>query len=60
VAWLLRQGLLDELGLLVHPIVVGSGRRLFQDAGDQVPLKLLDCKTFSTGVQSLTYAPADT
>jgi dihydrofolate reductase len=60
VAWLLRQGLLDELGLLVHPIVVGSGRRLFQDAGDQVPLKLLDSKTFSTGVQSLTYAPADT
>jgi dihydrofolate reductase len=58
VGWLLRQGLLDELGLLVCPIVVGSGRRLFQDAGDQVPLKLVDSKTFSTGVLSLTYASA--
>jgi dihydrofolate reductase len=59
VGWLLRQGLLDELGLLVCPIVVGSGRRLFQDAGDQVPLKLVDSKSLGTGVLSLTYVPAD-
>jgi dihydrofolate reductase len=59
VAWLLRQGLLDELRLLVCPIVVGSGRRLFQDQSDPVPLKLLDAKTFKTGVLSLTHVPAD-
>ncbi len=55
---LLRDGLLDELHLLVHPIVVGSGKRLFEDGGAQVPLKLVDSRTFSTGVLSVTYEPA--
>jgi dihydrofolate reductase len=55
---LLRDGLIDELRLLVHPIVVGSGKRLFDD-GAQVPLKLIDAQTFSTGVLALTYGPAD-
>jgi dihydrofolate reductase len=55
---LLRDGLLDELRLLVHPIVVGSGKRLFDDIGGQVALKLVDTQTFSTGVLSLTYEPA--
>ncbi|MEZ0075942.1 dihydrofolate reductase family protein [Planotetraspora sp. GP83] len=55
---LLRDNLLDELLLLVHPIVVGSGQRLFPDGTDQQPLKLVDSKTFSTGVLSLTYEPA--
>jgi dihydrofolate reductase len=57
---LLREGLLDELQLLVCPIVVGSGKRLFEDSGVPVPLRLLDTKTFSTGVLSLTYTPAGT
>lgn len=52
---LLHHGLLDELNLLVHPIVVGHGKRLFPDGTDQMPLKLLDSKTFSTGVLSLVY-----
>jgi dihydrofolate reductase len=56
---LLRDGLLDELHLLVHPIVVGSGKRLFEEDSGQVPLKLVESKTFSTGVLSLAYAPAD-
>jgi dihydrofolate reductase len=56
---LLRDGLLDELRLLVHPIVVGSGKRLFEQGSGQVPLKLVESKTFSTGVLSLTYAPAE-
>ncbi|HEX2036133.1 MAG TPA: dihydrofolate reductase family protein [Chloroflexota bacterium] len=56
---LLRDHLLDELRLLVHPIVVGSGKRLFEDGSGQVPLKLLDAQTFSTGVVYLTYGPAD-
>jgi dihydrofolate reductase len=59
VRWLLRERLLDELHLLLHPIVVGAGKRLFEDGIGQVPLKLVDSKTFSTGVLSLNYAPAD-
>lgn len=55
---LLRDGLLDELRLLVHPIVVGSGKRLFPEGSAQKPLKLVDAKTFSTGVLYLTYQPA--
>jgi dihydrofolate reductase len=57
VRWLLGEGLLDELSLLVFPIVLGSGKRLFADGGTPVPLTLLDSKTFSTGVLALTYAP---
>jgi dihydrofolate reductase len=55
---LLRDGVLDELMLLVHPIVVGRGKRLFEEMGDQVPLQLVDSRTFSTGVLALTYVPA--
>lgn len=57
---LLRQGLLDELALLVCPIVLGRGKRLFEDVRQELPLQLVDAKTFSTGVLSLTYAPAAT
>jgi dihydrofolate reductase len=58
VTSLLREGLLDELHLLVHPIVVGSGKRLF-DNGAQVPLRLTTSQTFSTGVLHLTYERAE-
>jgi dihydrofolate reductase len=54
---LLQEDLLDELRLMVHPIVVGSGKRLFEGGGDQKALELLDSKTFSTGVLYLTYQP---
>jgi dihydrofolate reductase len=54
---LLREGLLDELHLLMHPIVVGTGKHLFDD-GPQVPLRLADSRAFSTGVLDLTYEPA--
>jgi len=56
---LLREGLLDELRLLLHPIVVGSGKKLFDGDTGKVPLKLVESKTFSTGVLSLVYARAD-
>lgn len=56
---LLRDGLLDELRLLVHPIVVGSGKQLFPDGTGQIPLKLADSRIFSTGVLYLTYTKAD-
>jgi dihydrofolate reductase len=55
---LLQDDLLDELGLMIHPVVVGVGRRLFKDGGDLKELKLVNSKTFSTGVVSLTYQPA--
>jgi dihydrofolate reductase len=55
---LLEEDLLDELRLMLHPIVVGSGKRLFEDGGDQKALQLVDSKTFSTGVLYLTYRPA--
>ena len=55
---LLRDNVLDELRLLVHPIVVGSGKRLFEDVSGRLALKLVDAKTFSTGVLYLSYAPA--
>lgn len=54
---LLADGLLDELRLMIHPVVVGSGARLFDD-GDQVPLELVESETFSTGVLNLAYRPA--
>ncbi len=55
---LLRDGLLDELRLMVHPIVLGGGKRLFEEGGDSKNLELVDSKTFSTGVLYLTYRPA--
>ena len=55
---LLRDNLLDELRLMVHPVLVGSGKRLFTDGEDLKRLKLVESKTFSTGVLSLVYQPA--
>jgi dihydrofolate reductase len=55
VRWLLREHLLDELSLMVHPIVLGRGERLFEEGGDQKALELVDSKTFSSGVVHLTY-----
>ena len=57
VRWLLEHGLVDELHLLVHPIVVGHGKKLFAD-GPTVPLKLSSSTTFDTGVLHLVYAAA--
>lgn len=58
VRQLMEAGLLDELHLLVHPVVVGSGIRLFQGVTDSIPLKLLSSDSFPTGVLDLVYAPA--
>ena len=56
VRWLVEQGLVDELHLLVHPVVVGHGKKLFAD-GAKVPLQLASSTTFTTGVLHLVYAP---
>ena len=55
---LLRENLLDELRLLMHPIVVGGGKRLLEGETGQHPLRLVDSQTFDTGVLYLTYQPA--
>jgi dihydrofolate reductase len=58
VRWLLRERLVDELNLLMHPIVVGEGMaRLFPADEPRIPLELLRAETFKTGVLSLSYAP---
>ncbi len=58
VRWLLREGLLDELDLIVCPLVVGHGKRLFDEAGEPVPLELVESAAFANGVQHLVYGPA--
>ncbi len=55
---LLERGLVDELRLLVHPLVVGQGAKLFPDGSSPVSLELVDSKALSTGVLDLTYRPA--
>lgn len=59
VRQLLAAGLLNELHLLVHPIAVRKGERLFDEGEPSVPLKLLKSETFKTGVLNLVYAPAE-
>ncbi|MGI8860834.1 MAG: dihydrofolate reductase family protein [Rubrobacteraceae bacterium] len=55
---LLQHGLLDELRMFVHPLLLGSGRRLFEEEEARTALELVDSKTFATGVVDLTYRPA--
>jgi dihydrofolate reductase len=59
VRQLLAAGLLDELHLLVHPIAVRNGMRLFDEGDPPVPLRLISSETFETGVLNLVYAPAE-
>lgn len=56
VRFLLQAGLLDELYLFVHPVVVGAGRHLFEDGGSQVPLTLLESRAHRNGVVALRYS----
>ena len=57
VRQLLAAGLLDELHLFVHPVVAGSGLRLFDDSGPEVPLRLMSSQPFATGVLYVVYGP---
>jgi dihydrofolate reductase len=57
---LLEQGLIDELQLYVHPIIVGKGKRLYSDGMSQsAGLKLIESQKYDGGVMLLRYAPAD-
>jgi dihydrofolate reductase len=53
---MLEAGLIDELWLSVHPILLGSGKQLFKKQEHRVNLKLLASKTYDTGLVSLRYA----
>ena len=55
---LLKASFLDELQLMVHPVVLGGGRRLFEDGWDREVLELVGSKTSGTGVVSRTYRPS--
>jgi dihydrofolate reductase len=55
---LLPEGLIDELALFLVPIVVGKGKRLFEEPIGELPLRLVDSRVLSNGVVYLTYAPA--
>jgi dihydrofolate reductase len=56
---LLERDLVDELRLMVFPVVLGSGKRLFDETSDKKPLRLVDSKVVGDGVAILTYEPAD-
>ena len=58
VQTLLEQDLVDEIRLMVFPVVLGSGKRLFGETTDKKPLRLIDSKTVGDGVTILIYAPA--
>jgi dihydrofolate reductase len=55
---LLEMGLVDELRLMVYPVVLGAGDRLFGETQDKIPLRLVESRPFGGGVLSMTYAPA--
>jgi dihydrofolate reductase len=56
---LMRHNLIDEYLLLIHPLVLGTGRRLFTDGGASASLRLVDSTTSTTGVLITTYEPAN-
>jgi dihydrofolate reductase len=57
VQGLLERDLVDELRLMVFPVVLGEGKRLFGDVSEKKPLRLTDSKTVGAGVSILTYEP---
>lgn len=55
---LLEHGLVDEFRLMVFPVILGSGKRLFGETSRKTPLRLVDSKTVGDGIAILTYVPA--
>lgn len=58
VQGLLERDLVDELRLMVFPVVLGEGKRLFGDVSEKKPLRLADSRTLGDGIALLTYEPA--
>jgi dihydrofolate reductase len=59
VQTLFEHGLVDEFRVMIDPVVVGGGKRLFRNDGALRPLRLLDSRVTTTGVIIATYAPAE-
>ncbi len=59
VQTLIEHDLVDELRLMVFPVVLGSGKRLFGELSDKKRLQLVDSRTVGDGVVILTFRPAD-
>ncbi len=57
VQMLMQHNLVDEYKLMVHPILVGKGKHLFNEGIDKLVMKLVDTKVFSSGIVILTYQP---
>jgi dihydrofolate reductase len=57
VQWLLTQGLVDEIELLIDPVVVGHGKRLFRDGMPGIALEVVKSEMFGSGVHHVVYAP---
>ena len=56
VSSLMNEGAIDEVRLVVQPIILGRGKALFKDVEDRHPLQLLEAKTLGSGQVRLTYA----
>jgi dihydrofolate reductase len=56
--WLLENELIDEINLLIVPVVVGQGMRLFPDTGPDIALDLIDSRAFPKGITIQVYRPA--
>jgi dihydrofolate reductase len=56
---LLNLGLVDEISLAVHPVILGGGKPLFSDIKNRTDLQLTDTKTYSSGLVTLTYKLAE-
>jgi dihydrofolate reductase len=56
---LTQNDLVDEYRLMIFPVVVGTGKRLFEEGTDMKTMKFLDSKTFGSGVVVLTYGPKE-
>ena len=59
VQTLIERDLVDEFRVMIDPLVVGGGKRIFRDDGVLRPLRLVDSKVTTTGAIVFTYAPAD-
>jgi dihydrofolate reductase len=59
VQTLITHGLVDEFRVMIDPLVVGGGKRIFRDDGVLRPLRLVDSKVTTTGAIVATYAPAE-
>jgi dihydrofolate reductase len=57
IQWLLEKDLVDQMELMIIPVILGQGARLFPTSGPDIAMKLVDSRTDSKGVMIQTYQP---